>query len=97
MRREYKAVINLSRLTFHFSLLSNRQRLRLGPWPRFWWHRADEPRIERELFKNAADFAQGNSRLIHFEINDVVIAIDRVAQSPDRRPAAYTSSSSIGR
>ncbi len=44
-------------------------------------NRANKPRFQSEFTKNGTDLANGNSRFLHFQVNQVVIAIDFVTQS----------------
>jgi hypothetical protein len=60
------------------------QQLRLYARPQFRRTRADKSRVEPELAEDGANFAERDRRRLKFEVNDVVIAIDFVAQARDR-------------
>ena len=60
---------------------SGTKQLRLGVRPQLWQNRADEARLQPELKKNTANLAKSNGRFVEFQVDDIVIAIDLVAQA----------------
>ena len=69
----------------HLLLCLDTQRLRFCFGSEFGRYRAHESRIERKLAKDGANLAKGDGRLVELEINQVVIAIDLVAQAGNGR------------
>ena len=59
------------------------QRLRFALGIQLRGDGADDARLEVQLAKDGADFLDGQGRLIEVEINDVVVAIDFIAQAGD--------------
>src|SRR5438045_774825 len=63
---------------------SGTEQLRFRLRAQFRWNRADETRLQAKLQKNAANFAESDRRFVQLEIDDVVVAIDLVAQTRHR-------------
>ena len=61
------------------------QRLRFCFWTKLGRNCADKTRIEREFTKDRADFAKGHGGLVEFEVNQIVVAIDFITQTRNRR------------
>jgi hypothetical protein len=65
-------------------LLSHPQRLRLALGVEFARDSADDTRFEAELPKDSPYFLNAERGLVEFEINNVMIAINLVAQTRNR-------------
>ena len=60
------------------------QRLGLALGIELRWYRADDAGLKVQLPENGAHFLDGQGGLIEVEIDDIVIAIDLVAQAGNR-------------
>src|SRR5437660_6889903 len=62
---------------------SGTEQLRFRARPQLRRNRANKTRLQSQLQKHAANFAKSDRRLIELEINNVVVAIDLVAEAGD--------------